>query len=102
MAQIAVDEAKIAAFCGQYHIQRLALFGSVLRPDFRPDSDVDVLVEFEPDARHTLFDFVRIQAALENVLGRHVDLVSRRGIEASRNDLRKRAILNATEIVYGP
>lgn len=101
MVQIVVDTEKIAAFCRQHRIRRLALFGSVLRPDFRPDSDVDVLVEFEPDAQHTLFDLVRMQEELKRIIGRDVDLVSRRGIEASRNYLRKQAILNAAEVVYG-
>jgi uncharacterized protein len=55
MAQIAIDAQKIATFCHKYQIKRLALFGSALRADFRPDSDVDVLVEFSADAKHGLF-----------------------------------------------
>jgi uncharacterized protein len=72
----------------------------VLRDDFGPDSDVDVLVRFAPDARHSLFDMVRMQNELEGILGRKVDLVSRRGIEASRNPLRRKAILESAEVVY--
>lgn len=100
-AQIAIDREKIEAFCRQHHIRSLALFGSVLRPDFRPDSDVDVLVEFEPEAQHTLFDLVRMQEELTRIIGHDVDLVSRRGLEASRNYLRKQAILNSAEVIYG-
>lgn len=100
MANISIDQARIAAFCQKHRIRRLSLFGSVLRPDFRPDSDVDVLVEFEPEARPTLFDMVRIQEELKCIIGREVDLVSQRGIETSRNPLRKRAILNSAEAVY--
>jgi predicted nucleotidyltransferase len=75
MAQIAVDREKVAAFCRKHRIRRLALFGSVLRGDFRPDSDVDVLVEFEPDAVPGLFGIARMERELSEVLGgRKVDL----------------------------
>ena len=98
--QIPIDRAKLAEFCRRYHIRRLSFFGSVLRDDFRPDSDVDVLVRFHPEARHTLFDMVRMREELKRILGREVDLVSRRGIEKSRNYLRKKAILESAEVVY--
>ncbi len=101
MANIAMNQKKIAAFCGKHGIRRLALFGSVLRPDFRPDSDVDVLVEFKPEERHTLFDMVHMQEELKEIFGREVDLVSRRGIETSRNYLRKQEILSSAQAIYG-
>jgi len=101
MAQIPVDKAKIAAFCRRWQIAQLAFFGSVLREDFRPDSDVDVLVSFSTEACHTLFDLVRMQDELKRMLGREVDIVSRRGLEASRNYLRRDEILNSAEVVYG-
>ena len=101
MAHIELDKEQLAAFCRRWQITELALFGSVLRDDFGPDSDVDVLVRFAPDARHSLFDMVRMQNELEGILGRRVDLVSRRGIEASRNPLRRKAILESAEVVYG-
>ena len=72
-ARIAVDREKIAEFCRRHHIRRLALFGSVLRDDFGPDSDVDVLVEFEPGHIPGL-EFVRIQEEPSEILGRRVDL----------------------------
>lgn len=100
-ARIDLPWAKVAAFCRRWQIAELALFGSVLRDDFRPDSDVDVLAEFAPEARHTLFDMVRMQDELKSILGREVDLVSRRGIETSRNYLRRDAILKSAEVVYG-
>lgn len=73
MARIPMPQAEIEAFCRKHHIRWLALFGSVLRDDFRDDSDVDVLVEFEPDHRvgWALFDMERELAA---ILGRDVDL----------------------------
>jgi uncharacterized protein len=66
-------EAKIAEFCRRHRIRRLALFGSILRDDFRPQSDVDVLVEFEPGAR-TGFAFFAMQRELSEMLGRRVDM----------------------------
>jgi predicted nucleotidyltransferase len=73
VAHIAVDEARIAEFCRKHHIRKLAFFGSVLRDDFRPDSDVDVLVEFEPGHVPGLA-FFAMQDELSELLGRRVDL----------------------------
>jgi predicted nucleotidyltransferase len=72
----------------------------VLRADFRHDSDIDVLVTFDESARHTLFDLVHMEEDLKKIFGRDVDLVSRRGIETSRNYIRRRAILDSAEAVY--
>src|SRR2546428_3857785 len=72
--RIDVPREPIADFCRRHHICRLAFFGSVLRDDFAPDSDVDVLVEFEPDQRVTYFTLAEIQDGLSAVLGRTVDL----------------------------
>ena len=71
---IEFPEDKIAAFCRRHHIRRLSLFGSILRDDFTPESDVDVLVEFEPDARVGLIRLAGIELELAEVLGRKVDL----------------------------
>ncbi len=101
MPKIVPDKEKITAFCQRWNVAELALFGSVLRDEFRADSDVDVLVYFLPEANHSLFDMVRMHAELKQIFGREVDLVSRRGIEASRNYLRKQAILDSAEVVYG-
>jgi len=98
---IKIPKKDLGAFCRRWQIKELSLFGSVLRDDFRPDSDVDVLVRFDPEARRTLFDLARMQDELQQILGRNVDLVSRRGIEMSRNYLRRSAILNSAEVVYG-
>jgi len=73
MFRIPVDRAKIAEFCRKHHIRRLAFFGSVLRDDFRPDSDVDVLVEFEPASLPGLA-FFAMETELSEILGRKVDL----------------------------
>jgi predicted nucleotidyltransferase len=98
--RIPIDYEAIAAFCRRHGIVELALFGSVLRDDFRPDSDVDVLVSFAPDARPTLFDLVDMQDELRSLFGREVDLLTRRGVEASRNPERRQAILSSAERLY--
>ena len=100
MANIPVNQEQIADFCRKYGIRRLSFFGSVLRPDFRPDSDVDVLVEFDPQRKPSLLDLVRMQNELEHILGRPVDLVEYSSIEQSRNYLRRREILNHLEVAY--
>ncbi len=100
--RIAIPAEGIAAFCERWQVTELALFGSVLRDDFSPESDIDVLVTFDDGARHTLFDMVRMEEELKEIFGRDVDMVSRRGIERSRNHLRRRAILESAETVHGP
>ena len=102
MGKINIDipKEKIAEFCRKWKIREFSLFGSVLRDDFKPESDVDVLVTFDEDARHTLFDLGHMENELKEILGRNVDLVSRRGIETSRNYLRRNAILNSAELIY--
>ncbi len=71
--RLEVNRDQIASFCRRHHICRLAFFGSVLRDDFRPDSDVDVLVEFEPGFRLGLFDLIRMQQEFSQFLGREAD-----------------------------
>ena len=100
MPSIDIPKPQIAEFCQRWKIVELALFGSVLREDFRSDSDVDVLVTFAPDATWTLFDHVDMQDELKNLFGRQVDLVSRRGVERSRNARRRQAILDSAKPIY--
>ena len=90
----------IRAFCKRWQVSELALFGSVLRDDFGLASDVDVLVEFEEEARHTLFDMVRMEEELQEIFGRQVDLLTRSGVENSRNYIRRKAILESAETIY--
>jgi len=97
---IAIDKQKIEAFCRRWKIKELALFGSVLREDFGPDSDVDVLVDFAEDAHWSFFDMVTMQDELKEILGREVDLVERRTLERSENYIRRRHILQSLEQVY--
>lgn len=90
----------IADFCRRWHVTELALFGSVLRQDFRPDSDVDVLVSFSEGTRWSLMDLARMEQELKTILGREVDLVERRAVELSENYIRRRYILESAEPVY--
>ena len=99
-AHLVFPTQALAAFCGKWQIAQLALFGSILRDDFRPDSDVDVLVAFQPAARHTLFDLVHMQTELAALMGREVDLVEKSAIERSRNPLRRSEILGSAKVIY--
>ncbi|GAB4426602.1 MAG: hypothetical protein KatS3mg051_0140 [Anaerolineae bacterium] len=92
--------SEIAAFCQRWNIVQLALFGSVLRDDFGPDSDIDVLVTFAPGSVHTLAAISQMQQEIETLFGRRVDLVDRQSIERSPNYLRRRAILSSARTVY--
>ena len=74
MAQVRLDQETITTFCRKHHIRRLALFGSVLRDDFGPESDVDVLVEFEPGTRVGMIRLAGMEIELGELLGRKVDL----------------------------
>jgi len=98
--KIKVPKAKIAEFCRRWNISEFAIFGSALRGDFRPDSDVDVLVSFKPQAKVSLFDMVHMQDELKSIFGRDVDLISRRGVENSRNYLRRKMILESAEVIH--
>jgi hypothetical protein len=98
--RIPIDRERIADFCRRWKITEFALFGSVLRDDFRPESDVDVLVSFAPDADWGLFDIVDMQEELKQIFGREVDLVERKAVEQSENYIRRRHILGSVEPVY--
>ena len=95
--KVGFDRQKIAELCRRYGVAELALFGSVLRDDFRADSDVDVLVSFAPDAHPSLLELAELREDLTDLFGREVDLVERAGL---RNPFRRRAILSTAEAVY--
>jgi hypothetical protein len=92
-----IPKHKIADFCRKWKIIEFALFGSVLSKDFRPDSDIDVLVSFSEDAKWSLFDIVRMQNELNEIFGREVDLVEK---DAIRNPFRRHSILRSKEVIY--
>ena len=97
---IEIPSNEIAALCNRWQVLELALFGSVLRDDFGPESDVDILVSFAPGARHTLLDIVQMQEELSATLGRKADLIERTAVEQSPNYIRRRAILQSAETIY--
>ncbi len=97
---LALPHDALEAFCQHWKITALSLFGSVLRDDFRPDSDVDVLVSFAPESRWSLLDLARIQRELETILARNVDLVTRSSVENSHNWIRREAILSTAQPIY--
>jgi len=88
---------KIAEFCKRWSITEFSLFGSVLREDFRPDSDVDVLVSIDPEAHIGLFEIAQMQIELEKMFKRPVDLLEKEGL---RNPYRKREILKTAQVIY--
>ena len=90
----------LAEYCRRWRIIKLEVFGSVLRDDFGPDSDIDFLVTFDPAIRLSLFDLVDAQDELAALIGRPVDLVEREPIERSRNWMRRRMILGSTKTIY--
>jgi hypothetical protein len=97
---ISLPQNKIVNFCQRWKINEFALFGSVLRNDFGPDSDLDVLVTFAHEADWSLFDHVRMQEELNQLLNRKIDLLSRRAVEQSHNEPRRREILNTAQVIY--
>lgn len=98
--KVSIRKDQLTAFCKRWQVTELALFGSVLRDDFGPESDVDVLVEFEEGARHTLLDIAQMENELIRMLGREVDLIERTAVEQSRNYIRRKAILDSAETIY--
>lgn len=95
-----ISKEKIAAFCQRWRITEFSLFGSVLRDDFHPDSDVDVLVTFVPDSTRRFDDLLNMKEELEALFGRPVDLVEKRLVECSENYLRRKHILNHLQTIY--
>lgn len=97
---IKIPKEQIADFCRKWKIVELRLFGSVLRDDFRPGSDVDILVTFSRDAQWSLLDHVTMEQEASAIFGRKVDLVSRKAIERSENYIRRKAILESAQPYY--
>ncbi len=95
--EIPVPADQLEYFCRRWKIAELRVFGSALREDFRPDSDLDLLVRFAPDADWSLLDHVAMEEELAGIVGRKVDLVSQRAIERSSNWIRRKSILESAE-----
>jgi predicted nucleotidyltransferase len=94
---IRTSEKQLNDFCRKWKVAELSVFGSVVRDDFRPDSDVDLLVSFASDAQWSLYDWTDMIGELQEIFGRKVDLLS---LQALRNPFRRYEILKAREILY--
>jgi uncharacterized protein len=95
--QLKVSPVQIAEFCQRWKITEFALFGSVLRDDFRANSDVDVLVTFSPDPGWSLFDWVDMKDDLKALFGREVDIADKQGL---KNPYRRHEILKTCQVIY--
>lgn len=95
---ISIDKTRIEAFCQKWKVSEMALFGSVLREDFGPESDVDVMIEFEPNMPWSLYDWIDMIDELSEIFGRKVDLISKKGL---RNPYRKKTIMETNKVIYG-
>ncbi|MGB3571087.1 MAG: nucleotidyltransferase domain-containing protein [Phormidesmis sp.] len=101
LQNIDLPMAEIAQFCQKWNLTELALFGSVLRDDFRPESsDIDVMIQYHPTAIPSFYDLDCMEADLKCILDREVDVITRPSVEMSRNHLRRREILSTAKIVY--
>ncbi|MGD1858984.1 MAG: nucleotidyltransferase family protein [Leptolyngbyaceae cyanobacterium] len=97
---LSLTPEQVAAFCDRWQIVEMALFGSILREDFRPESDIDILISFSPDAVRGLLKLARIKHELEDLLERPVDLVVKQSVLDSDNWIRRQNILDSAQIVY--
>ena len=91
---------QLRAFCQNWHVIELALFGSILRSDFRADSDIDILVTFDPDAKMSLLDLVCMESELEEKCERKVDVLTQKSVSNSSNWMRRQQILNTAQVIY--
>lgn len=96
-----INRRRIARLCRRYGVRQLALFGSITRDDFGPDSDVDVLYEPALGADFGLDEYSGLLAGLRDIFGRSVDLLRRSAVEADSNPIWKKAILEGAEVIYG-
>ena len=99
-ARLGVSTSDIAAFCDRWGVAELAVFGSVLRDDFGPESDVDVLVRFKAGRTVGLFEADRMRRELAEIFAREVDLMTRAAIEGSRNYIRRKRILESVRVIH--
>lgn len=100
IGDIEVPAHRVDEFCRRWKITELSLFGSALGDEFGPESDVDILVSFSPHADWSLLDHVRMEREFSGLVGRKVDLVSRRAVERSENWIRRKAILGSAKEIY--
>lgn len=100
ISRLGLSPDQVAEFGQRWQVKELALFGSVLRSDFRADSDIDMLISYRSEANHGLLARVRMKHELEALCGREVDLVTKKSIEQSQNVLRRQTILESAQVIY--
>src|ERR1035437_3900166 len=100
LGPMTIDRTALADVCRKWGIGSVALFGSVLRDDFTPQSDIDLLIEYLPGVRHSLFEYGSMHDEFAHVFGRAVDLVHAEGIRSSRNPIRREHILSSARPFY--
>ncbi|GAB4381370.1 MAG: nucleotidyltransferase family protein [Elainellaceae cyanobacterium] len=98
--KIQLPQQALAAFCQKWKIKEMSFFGSVLREDFRPDSDIDIMVSFEDNSTWGILEFARMKRELKTLLGREVDLLTKKSIEQSHNWIRRQEILGTAQVIY--
>ena len=98
--RLQIDHDRLSELCTRWGVRELAVFGSALREEFRADSDLDVLVTFQPDRTPSLFGLAELASELEELVGRPVDVLTRPAVEASRNPYRREEILRTAEVLY--
>ncbi|PSF32102.1 DNA polymerase subunit beta [Aphanothece hegewaldii CCALA 016] len=98
--RLGVSQEAIANFCQRWHISEFALFGSILREDFRFNSDIDVLVTFAPEYKRGLTETIQMKDELEAMFNRDVDFVVKTALENSQNWLRRKNIIDSAKIIY--
>ncbi len=100
IVQLPIPKREIAAFCKRWKVVELSLFGSAVRSDFSPDSDIDTLISFSSQSEWSLFDHIQMKQELKELFGRDVDLITQRALEQSHNELLRAEILESTQVVY--
>lgn len=93
-------EEDVRRFCRRWQITELSVFGSALRADFAPESDIDLLARFAPEAQWSVFDHARMEEELRQILHRDIDLVTRLAVDETSNEGRRAEILRTAQLVY--
>jgi predicted nucleotidyltransferase len=98
--KIQIPQQELIVFCQKWKIKEMSFFGSVLRDDFRADSDIDIIVSFEDNSTWGILELVRMKRELKILLGREIDLLTKKSIEQSHNWIRRQEILGTAQVVY--
>ena len=99
-SRLGITKSQLTVFCRRWHVAELALFGSVLTNKFQSNSDIDVLVTYQPEAKRGLIEKAIMKEELEELVGRKIDLISKKAIAQSRNWIRRKNILETAKVFY--